>query len=350
VVGAVLDEVAVWRSDESANPDKEILAALRPAMATVPGALLMAISSRYARRGVLWDAYRKHYGKNGDVLVWQAPTRTMNPSVPQKVIDQAMEEDESAALAEYGAQFRRDVEAFVSREVVEAASVPGRKELPRRPGVVYHGFCDPSGGSVDSFALAISHQEADGVVVLDCVREKRAPFSPEKVVTEFAAVLKSYGCTRVVGDRYAGEWPREAFLKAGVVYETSEKTKSDLYAAALPLLNSGRVQLIDDARLSSQLLGLERRTSRAGKDSIDHGPHGMDDAANAAMGSLVLAAQPMGAGTILARNLSPVPVRVGINLTGDSPTPVMDEFVPAELEHIIWRQRGEKPPWPSDWE
>src|SRR5262249_19693304 len=79
VVGAVLDEVAFWRADDSANPDKEILTALRPAMATVPGALLLAISSPYSRRGVLWDAYRRHYGQDGDVLVWQAPTRAMNP-------------------------------------------------------------------------------------------------------------------------------------------------------------------------------------------------------------------------------------------------------------------------------
>lgn len=39
VVAALLDEVAFWRSEDSANPDKEILAALRPAMATVPGAV-----------------------------------------------------------------------------------------------------------------------------------------------------------------------------------------------------------------------------------------------------------------------------------------------------------------------
>jgi hypothetical protein len=41
-------------------------------MATVSGALLLALSSPYARKGVLWDAHRKHYGKDNDrVLVWQ---------------------------------------------------------------------------------------------------------------------------------------------------------------------------------------------------------------------------------------------------------------------------------------
>jgi hypothetical protein len=314
VVGAVLDEVAVWRSDESANPDKEILAALRPSMATVPGALLVAISSPYARRGVLWDAYKRHYGKAGDVLVWQAPTRAMNPSVPQALIDAALEEDEPAARAEWMGEFRRDVEAFVSREVVEAATEPGRRELPRQPGVTHFAFADPSGGSVDAFSLAIAHQDADGTVVLDLVREKRAPFSPDAVVEEFAGVLKEYGCTRVVGDRYAGSWPADAFAKHGIAYEVSDKPKSDIYGAALPLLNSGRVALLDDARLHAQLLGLERRTSRAGKDSIDHGPHGQDDAANAACGAIVLAAQPIGAGTIMAKGLASKPLRHAIRL------------------------------------
>ena len=63
VVAALCDEAAYWRSDESANPDSEILAALRPAMATIPNALLMVFSTPYARPGVLWDAYKKHFGK-----------------------------------------------------------------------------------------------------------------------------------------------------------------------------------------------------------------------------------------------------------------------------------------------
>src|SRR5439155_660275 len=134
VVSCVLDEVAFWRTEDSANPDREIVNALRPAMATVPGALLLAISSPYARRGCLWDAYRQHHGQDGDpVLVWQAPTRAMNPTVPEAVIAEAYAEDEAAAAAEYGAEFRRDVEAFLTREAVEAVVAPSRRELPLDP-------------------------------------------------------------------------------------------------------------------------------------------------------------------------------------------------------------------------
>ena len=85
---------------------------------------------------------------------------------PQRVIEREYERDELSAQAEYGATFRTDVEALVSSDVVDAAIEPGRYELPPVPGVRYTGFTDPSGGSADSFTLAIAHKHA-ATVVLD---------------------------------------------------------------------------------------------------------------------------------------------------------------------------------------
>jgi hypothetical protein len=287
LVAALLDEVAFWHSDDSANPDSEILSAIRPAMATIPSALLLCASSPYAKRGVLWDAFRKSYGKAGPVLVWKADTRTMNPTVPQAVIDDAIERDPASAAAEFGAEFRQDVETFVAREVVEAAIIPGRHELPPLSGTQYFAFTDPSGGSSDSMTLAISHNE-NGRAVLDVIRERKPPFSPEDVTTEFAEVLMAYGLAEVHGDRYAGEWPRERFHVHGIQYLLSDKPKSDLYRDFLPIVNSGKAELLDNQRLLTQLCGLERRTARGGRDSIDHAPGAHDDIANAVAGALVM--------------------------------------------------------------
>jgi hypothetical protein len=66
-VGILCDEIGFWRSEDSSNPDTEILRALRPSLITTGGPLV-AISSPYARRGELWKAYRKHFGK-GDSRV-----------------------------------------------------------------------------------------------------------------------------------------------------------------------------------------------------------------------------------------------------------------------------------------
>ena len=82
VVAALLDEVAFFPTDDSDNPDYDILDAIRPGMATIPESMLLGASSPHARGGALWDAHRKHVGKDGDpVLVWQAATRDMNPAL-----------------------------------------------------------------------------------------------------------------------------------------------------------------------------------------------------------------------------------------------------------------------------
>ena len=259
-------------------------------MATIPGAMLLCASSPYARRGALWDGYRRHFGKDSPVLVWKAPTRTMNPQVAQSVIDAAIEADPSSAAAEYMAEFRTDVESFISREVVDAAIILGRHELPRIEGVNYVAFCDPSGGSSDSMTLAVSHMENDRVI-LDLVRERKPPFSPDDVAREFAATLKDYGIASVRGDRYGGMWPRERLAVHGIDYQNATQVKSDIYLSLLPLLNSGRVELLDHPRLTAQLCALERRTARGGRDSVDHSPGSHDDLINAAAGAIVLAAQ-----------------------------------------------------------
>jgi hypothetical protein len=290
-VGAVLDEVAFWPTDEgSAEPDAEVLAAIRPAMATVPGALLLAVSTPYAQRGELFKTYERHYGRaDSDVLVWRAASREMNPNLSAAVVRRAYEDDAARAAAEWGAEFRRDVEAFLDGEAVRAVTVPGRRELPPAAGAAYIAFADPSGGSQDSFTLAIAHV-AEGRAVLDLVRERRPPFSPDDVVREYAEVLAAYGLSRVTGDRYGGEWPRERFAVHGIRYEPAQHPKSDLYRALLPLVNASRVELLDLPRLAGQLAGLERRVARGGRDSVDHPPGGRDDLANAAAGALVLAA------------------------------------------------------------
>jgi hypothetical protein len=289
-VAIVADEAAFWFSDEfSANTDVEILNAVRPGLATTGGPLVIA-SSPYAKRGVLWNTHRRHYGPDGDalILVAQGTSREFNPSLPQAVVDRAMERDRAAASAEYLAQFRADLETFVDSEVVRAC-VGDHVEMAPINSHGYSAFVDPSGGSADSFTLAISHRDAERFVI-DATREVRPPFSPEAVIDDFAILLKTYRISQVTGDRYAGEFPRELFRKRGIEYQCAEKPKSDLFRDLLPLLNSGRIVLPKSERLVNQLAGLERRTARSGKDSIDHGPGGHDDLANAVAGAADLVA------------------------------------------------------------
>jgi hypothetical protein len=287
LIAAVMDEIAFFHSDESANPDIEILNALRPALGTTSG-LLACISSPYAKRGELWQTFTNHYGNKGDagILVAKGATRDLNPSYEQAKIDREYERDPQHAAAEYGAQFRTDLEIFVDVAVVTNCIDADVHERPYDPRLSYAAFVDPSGGSSDSFTLAIGHREGKHCV-LDVVREVKPPFSPEQTVAQFCKLLRSYRINSVHGDKYAGEWPREQFRKWGVSYEASEKTKSELYLDALPILNSHLAALLDLPMLTRQLTALERKTSRGGKDSIDHPPGAKDDIANAVAGVLV---------------------------------------------------------------
>jgi hypothetical protein len=308
IVAAICDEIAYWRSEDSANPDTEILNAIRPAMATTNG-LLLCISSPYARRGALWTAFRDHHGhENDSVLVWQAASRDMNATIPAHIIADAYRDDPSAANAEWGGQFRADLESFVDVELLASLVESGVRERGHVHSLQYVAFCDPSGGSgSDSMTLAIAHVDpTSGHAVLDCIAEQRPPFSPDECAKDFAAILARYGVRAVVGDRYGGDWPLAAFKACGIRYRTEgfrdpsdtssfvALSKSDIYRELLPLLNGGHADLLDEPRLLRQLSSLERRTGSSGRDTIDHGSGQHDDLANAACGALLLAARSAG--------------------------------------------------------
>ena len=192
-VGAICDEIAFFRSDDAKNPDEEIIRALRPSLATTGGPLI-CISSPYAKAGMLWKTFRKHYGLHGasEILVAKAASRQMNPSLSARVVERAFEED-------------------------------------------------------------------------------------------------------AAGDKWGSEFVRERFRDCGITLEPSDRTKSDLYLELLPILSSSRIRLIDNKRLLAQLIGLERRTARSGRDSVDHGPGLHDDIANACAGAVLAASGRRGA-------------------------------------------------------
>jgi hypothetical protein len=285
VVAYILDEAPMLPTDDSAEPDTELIASLEPAMLTVPYAVGMLVGSPHARRGAYWRDYKDHFGVDDDpVLVWQADTKTMNPSASDAYIARKYLEDEVVARSEFGALFRMDLEAFVSTEVLDAVTIADRRELPPRSGVAYAAFVDPSGGAADSMTLAIAHR-VGAKVVLDCLREQKAPFDPDEVTRQFALELKRYGLGVVTGDHYAGDWPAARFRAFGIRYEPADADKSAIYRDCVPMLMAGEVELLDSPTLRKQLLSLERRTTRTGKEIIDH-PHGArDDVANAVCGA-----------------------------------------------------------------
>ena len=296
IVSAICDEVAFWWIDqESANSDKEVLNALRPGLARVPGSVLWVISSPHATRGALYEANKKYFGNaaSDTVLFWVAQTSVMNPTFSEAEIRRAFDEDGSSAKVEYDAEFKKDAESFISSEAIDAVTETDRLMLPPGKTTVYQAFIDTAGGAGgDSTAMAIGHVEehrdleTPPTFVVDAIIERQPPFAPSETLKDFAKVLKEYRVSKVVGDRYAGAFPAEAFSKAGVTFEATENSKSQIYKAVLPLITSGRVELLDKPRLRNQLLNLERKAT-AGRETIDHHRGAHDDVANCVCGLLV---------------------------------------------------------------
>jgi hypothetical protein len=159
----ILDECAFWESELTANPDVEVYQALVPSLATLPGSMLIGISTPYRRAGLLWQTHRDHYAQDDDdVLVVRGPSRLFNPTLPEKIVQDALKRDAAAARSECLAEWRDDIAAFLSRELIESAVDRGVMVRPPQKSETYFGFVDPSGGLGDSFTCGISHRDSDG--------------------------------------------------------------------------------------------------------------------------------------------------------------------------------------------
>ena len=286
LLACIFDEIAFWRSEESAQPDIEVYRAVLPALATT-GGMLIAISSPYRRTGLLHTKHRDYFGQDDDgVLVIQGESEKFNPTLDLDIIERAKAEDPESALAEWAGEFRNDLSQFLDDQSLDAAIDNGRPlELPPRDGIHYQAFTDASAGRHDAFCIGIAHREGDRIIA-DVIRGRKPPFDPATVAGELAALAKEYRCSRVVGDNYSGEWVAQAFKAAGVDYTRSELPKSGLYLEGLPAFSRGAISIPNHPLLIRELRLLERRTARSGKDSVDHGPSGSDDHANVLFGAM----------------------------------------------------------------
>jgi hypothetical protein len=287
-------------------------------MLTLPTSILLCGSSPYAKRGELYRTFDRFYGKDDDrTLVWRAPTLTMNSSVDPQEIEEARVADPISASAEYDAEFRGDIEQFVSREAIAACTTKGMMQRTPNSGSRYVAFCDPAGGSgADAFTVAVAHLDK-GVAILDATYSRQPPFSPEGVCAEFAMFLKRYGLMTCTGDNFGGKFPVEMFKKFGITYIQSATPKRDYYLTFLALCNSGRVDLLDNPQISNEFCALERKISKSGREVVEHRIGAHDDLVNSIAGALVLAAERLGSS--LAARVAPVSITNGgaSNLEGN---------------------------------
>ena len=289
---AIVEEAAFLPVDEhAAEPDVELLRALRPALARVPGSLLAVIGSPYARRGVLYQAWRD--GDAEDRVVVTGDTLTLNPTFRRREVERAFETDPVAAASEYGRDgvitFRSDVASLLTDAAIAAVVPVGVRELPPDPARAASLHFDAATGSgEDAAAAAVAFESVDDLVIeLAAVRRWAPPFSPSAVVKEAAELAASYGISEITIDRFAPGLVADVFSEHGIRCTVMERDTSAAFVELLALINSQRVRLLDVPALLRELQQLERRAGSSGRDIVSHPMRGHDDVAAAAAGALI---------------------------------------------------------------
>lgn len=284
VICCICDELAFWAHDETdANPEEEVLAALRPAMATFPTSKLIKISTPYRKEGILWREFQQR--GELDHLVWQLPSSVMNPTLQPSVLEKARKHDEGNFRREYLAEFTDPINAWVIPDVLDPCIVRGRCELPRIEKATYVVAVDPAFKRND-FALAVLHRTAGGPVVIDRVAHwagtKQAPLGYEWVCEQIARIANEYGVREVVGDQYCAAIIKQHFDKLGIRYREytfGAHTRADLFGNLKHLLVQRKIELLDEPKLLHQLRALEERSASSGNIDIRPGYGTKDDVA-----------------------------------------------------------------------
>jgi hypothetical protein len=291
----------------SASSDEEVVSAAEKSMAmTVDGGLLILGSSVHRKKGYMYRQYKKLHGNNrAESLCWFAPSRVMNPRLPQRVVDAALADDSVRARAEYLNVWREDSGDFIPMDDLEACTDWGITERPPRREFHCTAYCDmATGRGQDSVALFICHTEANSdedkamrrmpLVVSDLIRERKPRFVLADVIAEWSEQLRNYGINKIYSDGYAFGICADLWARCGITNIKGENDTSDNYLRCLPMLTSRRAKLLDIEVVRTQFAGLQR-VVHSGYESVEHGraASAHDDVAAAIAGGLVQAAKAM---------------------------------------------------------
>ena len=291
VVAAILEESCFFKDSDSGQYNlDEILAAIRPALLTLPDSKLICVSSPWLPVGPMYDDWQKR-AERPDTLVWKLPSWRMNPTINSLLLWAEKKRDPERFEREYGCEFLAAASALLPVENVDASVLRGRLELP--PDANSRQSCvaalDPSSKGNDAFAFALAHKTKDGKVVVDLARQWKAPGGGKyidygDVIPSVIDTMLNFHCTKVFSDQICAAALSAMFEKKGIRFEqcsTFGTRAQELYRIVRQQFISGNVQLPDNPELISQLKKLEEQLAEGGK-TVVQASSGHDDLAVAA--------------------------------------------------------------------
>lgn len=297
IVCCIADEVAFWTDDASgANPAAEVLAAVRPGMATFPKAKLVKISSPFAKAGVVWEDWKSR-ATRPEMLVWKLGTRQMNSSLDSQFLIDEEQRDPESFQREYGAEFYESASTFLSVDAIENCIRCDRFELPPQNGLFYVAALDAAFRS-DNFAFGIVHSAGEKVFQ-DFGRSwcgsRSKPISLAAVLEEICETLRRYGISRIHGDQFCSEPIRQALAGRGVEFlqsTTLGARATQVWNSLRTLIASAKIELLDDPATISELKRLELVVTAGGNSRVEASAGHDDRAVALALASHIAVAQP----------------------------------------------------------
>lgn len=270
---AICDEVAKWRdNDTGANPAREVLASLRPTMATMPNARIFLSSSPLGASDAHATAYAA--GETDFQCVAYAPTWIANISVTEAET-RALEPDEDTWKREYGAiPFDGAESSLFTSTMLDAVIRKGVGRLDPVSGRTYIAAQDPA-TRANAWALAIgcerSSVDGSSLVEVSHVREWRARKSvaldPKATFREIAGVLSPYDVRELYQDQWSFDTLRSIASDVGLdlLQEPSTATsKVQLFEGLKTRVNDRTIELPDDPQVRIDLLSVRKWITRNG--------------------------------------------------------------------------------------
>jgi hypothetical protein len=273
-IGFTADELAKWKDkDTGANPANEVLKSLKPAMATVPNSKGILSSSPFSTIDAHAEAFDA--GDSEFQMCAQAPTWEANPTITEAMTHE-LEQDEATRLREYGAvPMSSGTAYFFDHAAIDAAIRPTLYlPAPAEPGMVVTAGGDFAFIS-DHAALAIAQRTGEWkrgrVRVADLLEMEPGPgvpLKPKAVVAQFAAKLKEHRCFGIMADSHYKMSIIEHLDEYDLGFIDAPTDVAQPFVRTRVLLNDGRLDLPDHARLKLQMKQVMQRPTPNGSLSI----------------------------------------------------------------------------------
>jgi hypothetical protein len=314
-VMVVFDEAARLPGQESATPDRAIVASVVPGMAPIQGAprrKFIGCTSAFIDEGWAFETDRDNFARHdADTFVVRGSTETFNPNVNREWLEAERRKDGLAALREYGdgdtppAWMPSLVECWFGQGVIEACTDRGRRSTTDPvPGWSYTLAVDFA-FSRDNIGIAAAARVGDKTIItyVDALHPPPGgSLSPRRSVDHIVGVMRDLGVDEVFIDQFCAPPLVEAFEDRGVTATKIDWTgsgpnsKAARYRAVRESMRDGLVRLVDDAPLIREFNRVRGRRTQQDHETIDAPGKGVDDRVSAVVMACGVAYEGSGGG------------------------------------------------------